>query len=124
MIYGIGLDLCEISRMQKNLLDDRFLNRYFAPGETAYIRSKGMSAAQTMAGIFAAKEALGKALGIGIGFDLKEAEVRHDENGCPYYCLGGDLAKRFPEGHFLLSITHDGGISAAVCIREKCSLPE
>ena len=119
MITGIGLDLCEVSRMQKHLKDDRFLNRFFTAEETEYIRSKGASAAQTLAGIFAAKEALGKALGTGIAFDLKEAEIRHDLNGCPYYQMNGLLSERVPEEHLFLSITHDGGVSAAVCIREK-----
>ena len=119
MITGIGLDLCEVSRMQKLLQDDRFLNRFFTPEETAYIRSKGASSAQTMAGIFSAKEALGKALGTGISFELKDAEILHDEHGCPYYCLHGDLPERVPGESFHLSITHDGGVSAAVCIREK-----
>ena len=33
MIKGLGLDLCEISRMEKLLEDERFLNRYFNEGE-------------------------------------------------------------------------------------------
>ena len=79
MIRGLGLDLCEISRMEKILSDNRFLNRYFNEGEINYIRSKGKGAAQTMAGIYAAKEALAKALGTGITFELKEINIFHDE---------------------------------------------
>ena len=55
MIAGVGLDLCEISRMEKLLSDGRFLARFFAVEEQGYIQSKGKGAAQTMAGIYAAK---------------------------------------------------------------------
>ncbi len=119
MVIGLGLDICEIARMEKNLINDRFISRFFTEDEAAYIRSRGAGAAQTMAGLFAAREALGKAMGCGIDFELKEAEIRHDSDGCPYYHLTGSLAERTAGSRFLLSITHDSGIAAAVCIREK-----
>ena len=118
MCAGLGLDLCEISRMERLLEDDRFLNRYFTPEEIAYIRGRGRAAAQSMAGIFAAKEALGKALGTGIGFELREAEVRHTAEGCPFYAFSGALKEKTGGDRFWLSITHDGGMAAAVCVRE------
>ena len=118
MIRGIGLDLCEISRMERLAGDERFLNRYFTGDEIAYIRTKGKSAAQTMAGIFAAKEALTKALGTGITFDLKEIGISHDEAGMPGYSLAGRAEELGGGNRFWLSITHDGGIAAAVCVRE------
>ena len=121
MLIGLGLDICEISRMEKNLRNDRFLIRYFTPEEIAYVRSKGASSAQTLAGLFAAREALGKALGSGIDFDLSEAEILHDPKGRPYYHFSGSLAARTEGECFHLSITHDGGVAAAVCIREKDS---
>ena len=34
-VRGVGIDLCDISRMEENLRDDRFLNRYFTPAEAA-----------------------------------------------------------------------------------------
>ena len=114
MIVGIGLDVCEISRMEKNLRDDRFLNRYYTEGEITYIRSRGNGAAQTASGLFAAREALGKALGGGIDFDLKEAEICHDQKGGPYFRFTGSLAVRTSQEHIFVSITHDGGFAAAV----------
>ena len=121
MVSGIGLDICEIARMEKLLRDDRFLNRFFTDDEALYIRSRGAAAAQTMAGMFASREALGKALGGGIDFDLKEAEIRHDPKGSPYYSFSGCLAERTADDRFFLSITHDGGFAAAVCIRESAN---
>jgi len=118
MCKGLGLDLCEIRRMEKMLSDERFLNRFFTPEEAAYVRSRGAGAAETLAGLFAAREALGKALGGGIDFELKEAEVCHTENGAPFFRLSGELKKRLGEDRLFLSISHDGGVAAAVCLLE------
>ena len=118
MIRGTGLDLCEIARMEKLLSDERFLDRYFTPEEIRYIRGKGKGAAQTMAGIFAAKEAFSKALGTGIAFDLKDVCIQHGENGQPGYRLSGKAAELAGEDRFFLSVTHENGMAASVCIRE------
>ena len=118
MVKGLGLDLCDITRMERIMRDERFLKRYFSESETDYIRSKGKGAVQTMAGIFAAKEALAKALGTGITFNLKEVCVSHDEAGLPGYRLSGSAAELCSGDRFLLSISHDGGVAAAVCVRE------
>ena len=119
MCSGVGIDLCEISRMEKLLEDSRFLVRFFSEEEIRYIHSRGRHAAATMAGLFAAREALGKALGSGLDFDLREAVVAHDEHGKPFYRFSGRLAARLAKDRFLLSISHDGGVAAAVCIRES-----
>ena len=119
MCKGLGLDLCEVSRMERLLQNDRFLSRYFTENEIIYIRSRGKGAAQTMAGLFAAREALGKALGGGIDFDLKEAEISHTSSGAPFFCLSGKLKDRIGDTRVLLSITHDGGMAAAVCLLES-----
>lgn len=113
---GLGLDLCEIARMEVLLQDERFLERYFTQGEAAYIRSRGASAAQTMAGIWAAKEAVFKAAGTGISGAMKDVEIIHDEQGAPLCRLHGQMAQKIP-GNYLLSITHEGGMAAAVCLR-------
>ena len=115
-IRGIGLDLCVIDRMREHL-EDRFLDRYFTPREAAYILSRGKHAAQSMAGIWAAKEAVLKALGTGIAFALREVEIDHTEAGQPFVRLHGKAAEQ--GGDFLLSITHEGGMAAAVaeCVK-------
>lgn len=118
MIRGLGLDLCEIARMGKLVTDERFLKRYFSEYEISYIRGKGKGAAQTMAGIYAAKEAFSKAMGTGIVSDLREIGISHDPAGMPGYTLSGKAAETAKGDRFWLSITHDNGIAAAVCIRE------
>ena len=122
MIAGVGIDLCEISRMEKFMENGRFLARFFSEPEQEYIQNKGKAGAQSMAGIFAAKEALGKALGVGIAADLKEISVLHDAQGAPYYSLSGDYARMAEQrgiASFYLSITHEGGMAAAVCVAER-----
>ena len=123
MCKGLGLDICEISRMEKMLMNEPFLNRYCTEDEISYIKAKGKGAAQTLAGIFAAKEAFSKALGTGITFSLKDVCVIHDSAGRPGYALRGTAAELGKGDTFLLSVTHDGGVAAAVCIRDGCDAP-
>ena len=107
MCKGLGLDLCGISRMEALLRDERFLNRYFTPAETAYVHAKGAGAAQTLAGLYAAKEAVLKAMGVGIALPLQEVEIFHGS--------GGQLAG-MGGGSFLLTITHEGDTAAAAAL--------
>jgi len=121
MILGVGIDLCEVDRMEKALADGAFLRRFFTPEEGAYILSRGKGAAQSMAGHFAAKEALLKAMGIGITVPLKDIAVTHGEHGAPGFILTGAALARFTEmggqkSH--LSITHTDTTAAAVAIVE------
>ena len=119
MCKGLGLDLCEIVRMETLLADERFLSRYFTPEEAAYVHSRGQSAAQTLAGLFAAKEAVVKSLGVGLSLPFKEIEIFHNEAGQPQVRLTGTAAEKLAAlggGDFLLSITHEGGMAAAVAL--------
>ena len=118
MLKGVGFDLCEIARVETLVEDERFMNRFFTEQEVEYIRSKGKNKAQTMAGVFSAKEAFAKALGTGIAFELKEVEVMHSQAGEPCYLFSGKAAELAGSDRFLLSISHDGGLAGAVCIRE------
>ena len=115
-VRGVGIDLCAVSRMEEQLGSGRFLARFFTEEETAYITSRGAGAAQSMAGIFAAKEALLKALGMGISLPLKDVGVTHTQTGQPAYCLTGKAKELVGEAQCMLSITHEGDMAAAVCI--------
>lgn len=122
MIIGIGTDLCQVSRMANLLADSSFLARYFAASEQAYILSRGKLAPDSMAGHFAAKEALAKALGTGLdGVRLQDIVIQHDDKGAPYYHLKGtvkDLAERMGVNQLHLSISHDGGLAIAFAVLE------
>ncbi len=82
---GLGTDIIEIERIRGNM-NDRFLYRIFTANERERIANKSYRAA----GIFAAKEAVSKALGTGIsGFAWKDIEILKRESGEPYVCLHG-----------------------------------
>ena len=114
-VRGIGLDLCQVDRM-RDQLEGRLIDRCFTEAEAAYIRSRSAKAAESMAGIWAAKEAVLKALGTGIAFPLQEVEVCHTDAGQPVVRLHGRTAEAAQGGSFLVSITHEGGMAAAVAI--------
>lgn len=113
-IRGIGLDLCAIPRMQELLDSGRRLQRIFTEDEEAYIRSKGTAAAQTMAGVWAAKEAVVKAIGVGLACPLNEVVIGHTASGQPTVTLTGSAGQY--GGHFLLSISHEGDMAAAMVV--------
>lgn len=113
-VRGIGLDLCAIPRMQELLESGRPLRRLFTEAEEAYIRDKGASAAQTMAGLFAAKEAVLKALGTGLTVPMADVLITHTTLGQPQVTLQGKAA--LLGGTVLLSITHEGDMAAATAI--------
>lgn len=81
MIFGIGCDIIEISRIERLMQNEKFLTRCYTAAELEYICNKSNSAAA----IYAAKEAYSKALGTGIRkFSLKDIEIFHTSDGKPY----------------------------------------
>ena len=121
---GLGIDLCEISRIEKAIAqNERFLERWYTPEERAYILQRGKAGAQSAAARFAAKEAFLKAVGTGIsrGIALTEIAVDHDELGAPQYVLTGAAKQKMQElgaERAWLSLSHEGGMAAAVCVIE------
>ncbi len=114
MIVGIGIDVCPVSRFAEAAARKGMLARLFTAAEQD-------SSMNRMAGRFAAKEALAKALGAPSGLVWTDAEVRKDEAGKPYFACRGTVAARVAElgiATVHLSITHDAGIAAAVVVCE------
>ena len=125
MIAGIGVDIVDIARIQA-LLDrygERFLRRVYTEAETAYAMS-GANRAERLAGRFAVKEAVMKALGTGKsqGILWKDVETVRHRTGKPEIRLYGQAvkwAKLRGGGAAHVSITHDGGKAVAFVILEK-----
>jgi phosphopantethiene--protein transferase domain len=120
MIAGIGVDIIEIDRVEAALKkNDNFLVRVFCKEEIDYMINK-KSMLQHAAGMFAAKEAISKALGSGIrGFSLKDIEIKRDQRGKPFVTLyngAKDLAEGFGNYRLHLSISHgrDNAVAYAV----------
>lgn len=115
-LRGIGLDLCEISRMEPLLQNETWKRRVLTTQEQAYLAARGAMAASSLAAMWAAKEAALKALSIGISVPMTEIEVLHRDSGQPYYALYGSVKELSQNGSLLLSVTHEGGMAAAVCV--------
>lgn len=123
-MIGLGIDLCQVSRMEAAMeKGDGFLGRFFTDGERAYIASRGKRGPESAAAMFAAKEALLKALGVGLsgGIALRQIGVSHDEHGAPSYQLDESAMEKLREkggARLHLSLSHEGGVAAAVAVIE------
>lgn len=117
----IGIDILDVVRMEKFVQNEHFLEKYFTEYEIAYV-SRTRRTTQSLAGIYSAKEAFLKALGIGIGggIDLNEIEVRHEKTGKPYISLTTSKAnimlKTMGIETIEMNISHTDEVCTAVCI--------
>lgn len=116
----MGLDLCDIERMRRAIGKEHFLTRVFTPGERERIRAaSGPRPGEIAAGLFAAKEAVSKALGTGFaGFGPIDIEVLPDERGRPVCTLHRGAAAAASGGVVFVTITHEGSMAAAAAIWE------
>ena len=92
------------------------MRRLFTEEEQAYISSKGAAAAQPMAGLIAAKEAVLTAQGPGMTIPMTDIHISHTDLGQPVVTLSGKAADMGGRVH--LSITHEGGMAAAFAVWE------
>ena len=122
-VLGLGIDLVDVADMSRRVESGTIL-KAFSEREKAYADSRPKHRFQILAAQWAAKEAFGKALGTGlpqgsIG-DFKKIEVLRDEDGKPYYEIGGRFADQVPEGaRVLVSLTHTEATAGAVAIIES-----
>jgi holo-[acyl-carrier protein] synthase len=116
MIVGIGVDVAEISRLEVALQRTPALaSRLFAESERG-------QPVRSLAGCFAAKEAVAKALGGPPGLLWTDAVISHDSRGRPRLEVSGTVAA---EAALLgvtgwhVSISHDAGICVAMVVAER-----
>lgn len=125
MVLGVGVDIIEVERIRASheRFGDRFLKRILRPDEIAYCFTHAQPA-PFLAARFAAKEAISKAFGTGIGRQLgwQDMEVKRKESGEPYVVLHGAgqelLAKRGAR-IVHLSLSHTAAHAAAVAVLES-----
>ncbi len=124
MLIGNGVDIVKVSRIERLLKDkrDRFLGRVFTKNEIEYINDLNYNS-QTISGIFAAKEAISKLLGTGIGkVSWKDIEILHNHKGAPYvklYNEGMKISKGLGIKNIKLSISHEREYAIAFVIGEN-----
>lgn len=121
-VAGIGIDLIEVDRITRALdrQGDRFRNRVFTAGELAYCDGMKVPGPH-FAARFAAKEAVSKAFGTGIGGQLgwKSTEVLRDPRGQPLVRLdeaGREMLRKIRASDVLLSLAHTRQHATAVAI--------
>ena len=124
MILGSGIDLVEVDRIEtaRERHGERFLNRIFHPAETAYCLSN-KSPGPFLAARFAAKEAISKAFGTGIGAQLgwHDTEIGRKDTGEPYVILHGkglELLARRGARCVHITLSHTAKHATAVAILE------
>jgi len=106
---GLGNDIIEIERVGESYKEhgERFLDRVLTPKEKAYCL-KHEDLTQHLAARFCAKEAIAKALGVGIGEHLswQDIEILNDAKGKPCVTFSPSAIKAFGNPKVLLSISH------------------
>jgi holo-[acyl-carrier protein] synthase len=129
MIFGVGLDMLEIDRMKKLLTGtsaDRLMARILTKAEQEIALTRKGRLAEFVAGRFAAKEAVVKAFGCGLGgiIGFQDIEILPDAWGKPRCSISHDALVRLgltpsESLRFHISITHSQTMAAAYVIIEQ-----
>ncbi|AJD28221.1 holo-ACP synthase [Clostridium botulinum] len=123
MIYGIGTDITEIRRIEKAITRNKnFINKLFTKNEMDLWEKKNFKL-EFIAGRFAAKEAISKALGTGIrDFNFKDIEIINDELGKPQVLLkpkAENIIRKISKSYKIhLSISHEKEYAIAYALLE------
>jgi holo-[acyl-carrier protein] synthase len=127
MIVGIGVDLCDVGRLEKTIEQPsgpRFLERVFTDGERAYCEARKRGRVQSYAARFAAKEAAMKALGTGWGQGVgwRDVEVVRVGDDAPMLQLHGEAARLSGSrgvARWLVTLSHTDTMAIAWVIAES-----
>jgi holo-[acyl-carrier protein] synthase len=124
-VLGIGVDLVENARIQHSLdrFGERFLHRVFTESEIAYSQSMKFPA-RHLAARFAAKEAISKAFGTGIGKAMgwKDIDVHKKPSGEPFVVLDGaakELAATRGVTKVSITLSHTNNHAMAMIVLES-----
>lgn len=117
MIRGIGVDIVDIARFESSLTRTPGMReRLFTQEELETSEDRHSS---FLAGRFAAKEALAKALGVPEGLAWHDVNIQRADDGAPVMELKGIAKQRAGSGKIHLSISHDGPMVVAMIVIEN-----
>jgi holo-[acyl-carrier protein] synthase len=126
MIYGVGIDLVQVSRVQRMIdkFGRRFIDRMFTDNEIEYSEQRPKSKYQHYSARFAAKEALFKAFkgDWKSGIVWKDIEVINEERGNPVLVLHGtasQVRRKLGITRIEVSLTHTRDSASAIVVAEK-----
>jgi holo-[acyl-carrier protein] synthase len=124
-VLGVGVDVVETQRIDHSLgrFGERFLHRVFTEGEIAYCQSMKFPA-RHLAARFAAKEAVSKAFGTGIGKTMgwRDIDVHRKQSGEPFVVLHGgakELGESWGVRKVWLSLSHTDNHAVASVVLES-----
>lgn len=120
VVIGIGVDVVDIERFRLSLARTPTMRgRLFTAAELEYVTPK-VDPVPSLAARFAAREAVMKAMGLGLGaFGFHEVSVLVDRSGQPHLDVIGrarTLAQDRGIDSWLLSLAHDGGVATAMVV--------
>ncbi|MDV4152501.1 holo-ACP synthase [Clostridium sp. AL.422] len=120
MVIGIGTDIIEIERIERAINNKNFLRKLFTENEIEMFNKRNMRS-EVIAGNFAAKEAISKALGTGVrGFSLIDIEVLRDDFGKPIVYLNSTIDDIINKKYKInVSISHNRTSAIAFAILEE-----
>lgn len=126
MKIASGVDVVEIARIKKMAKSTKFVDKILSDDEKNYVEKKSndgakISKCHSIAGLFAAKEAVLKALGVGVlnGISLKDVEIGHDLDNKPYLTSVKKIEDHLGVGfECCISISHESQYAVAIAIIE------
>ena len=124
-----GVDIVSLDRIEKAIEkhEEAFLQRVCSDGEIALYKAIGnpYRKVEFLSGRFAAKEAVAKALGTGLGTEgvaMTDLEILKKKSGAPEVVLSGKAKEVYEKQNarsISVSISHDAGMAVAFCCIEK-----
>jgi holo-[acyl-carrier protein] synthase len=126
VVRAIGIDVCDVARLGRALEGppgERLRERVFTAAERTYCEGRGIARIESYAARFAAKEAVAKALGTGVGAALpwRDVEVVREDGAPPSLRLGpraSALAAERGIARWHLALSHAAGVAVAMVVAE------
>lgn len=121
-MYGIGVDIITVSRIEKSLQKQSFIDMVYGKNEKEMFILPDKLRVNSLAANYAGKEAFSKAIGTGVrGFNLDEVQILRQENGKPYFLFSGKALEIVEKNNLncQISLSHEGDKAIAFVIVEE-----